>query len=221
MSCVAVDLLLQRTLNPRNRLAQQDKQQLFALCLDMHLLLCTPPHTTRQNTLIDSARPLSCAPSPPPALIVLHLSILVLACMHGMQVVALLAGRYLTCWDVRYHTLRTLTRLAQQRAVRGDAAAARGGDESDEDGEGPQQPPSAAAAAGAGGGDDQQQQQQQQSLSKAAADVARTMFDVLAAVQPIMPRSKQQQQQQDEEDGEEQEQVPSWCGAAEVRNKNR
>jgi hypothetical protein len=119
-----------------------------------------------------------------------------------MQAISLLASRYLSCWDVCYHTLRTLTRLAQQRAARGEAtaaAAAGAGAESDEEDE-----QSAAAAA-----DGQQQ------LPKTAADVARTMFDVLAAVQPILPQQRQQQQQQQQEE-EDPEELPSWCGASEV-----
>lgn len=130
-----------------------------------------------------------------------------------MQVIALLAARYLPCWDVRYHTLRTLSRLAQRRAVRAEpaaaaaaAGAATGAAAADDDSDGEDDELSAAAAAGDG-------QQQQQQLPKAAADVARAMFDVLASVQPILPQQRQQQQQ---EDDEEQEEVPSWCGASEV-----
>jgi hypothetical protein len=130
-----------------------------------------------------------------------------------LQVFALLSARYMSCWDVRYHTLRTLTRLAQQRAVRADTtaaaaaaaaatAAAAGGGDSDEEDE---------QAAAVGGGEQQQQ------MPKAAADVARSMFDVLAAVQPILPQQQRRQQQKGQpEEEEEQEEVPSWCGAAEV-----
>jgi hypothetical protein len=122
--------------------------------------------------------------------------VLVLLLLSPAQVFALLATRYLSCWDVRYHTLRTLTRLAQQRAVRSESAAAAA---------------AAAGSAAATAGSDDEDEQQQQQLQKSAADVSRAMFDVLAAVQPIMPQQKQQQQEEEEE-----EEVPSWCGASEV-----
>lgn len=153
---------------------------------------------------------------------VLPVSVLAAA---SLQVLALLASKYLSCWDVRYYTLQTLTRLAQRRAVRGSSTG------------GSAPPTSAAAAAAEDGsvpdeGEDIDEtaasgQQQQQQLPKDIADIARTMFDVLAQVQPVAAKQQQQQRHGDESDDDVDGAavaagagaVQSWCGAAEVSRR--
>jgi hypothetical protein len=114
------------------------------------------------------------------------------ALLLPLQVFSLLFTKYLHCLDVRFYTLAAVTRLAQQHAVRGEAAAA--GANSDEE--------DAEAAEGSG--------------SMSSEDVSRVMFGVLSHITPIVPpkqlqdKDKQQQQQQQQLD------LQSWCGAAEV-----
>jgi U3 small nucleolar RNA-associated protein 19 len=105
------------------------------------------------------------------------------------EVFAALFQRYLAAADVRLTTLRVVTRLAAQAAVRGspgsEAAVPEESEEEDlEQAEGNTDSAAAAAAA--------------------AQDVARNLFDVLAALPPQVAAG---------EEGK----LTSWCGAAEVR----
>jgi U3 small nucleolar RNA-associated protein 19 len=127
---------------------------------------------------------------------------------HGFhrvpQVFALLFNRYLSYADVRYHTLRTLTRLATQRAVRSSSSS--GGADKNSSKEQQQQQ-------GGGGGAqlDAEPEGEVEGVDIAgqlsAPDVARNVFDVLAAVPTTVAAAG---------DAGSGGGLSSWCGAAEV-----
>ena len=133
------------------------------------------------------------------------------------QVFAVLFNRYLSFADVRYQTLRTLTRRATQRAVRSGSSSSNGASKATTK-EQEQQQQQVANGGGAEldaeqGGDDDGDGCDADAGQLSGPDVARNVFDVLAAV-PTTVAAAAGAGGAAAEDGEG---LKSWCGAAEVR----
>lgn len=100
------------------------------------------------------------------------------------EVLSFLMTRYFSFADVRYHTLRCVSSIASQHVVRGGPAAAAVNDDIDSDGD---EAPSTS------------------DRPLAPSDLARTLFDALAALPASVSSDPSE--------------LTSWCGSAEVREE--